>query len=133
MTHEAAERLREYAQAVLDKWELRVACSPQQELANYAIALAAAYLAETDPTPVDEEWLRAVGFEQEHVAHLKIKDDDGVELRIGTYDFRWWLVDDTETEEGCADVVIMAHNQLRTRGEVRRLCAALGIEIKEAT
>lgn len=84
-----------------------------------------AYLAEHDPTPLDERWLRSVGF-------------DGGEIRMPLKkDGTLYVNDcgDAEIELPCdsrkRDKHIVTMGDVRTRGDVRRLAAALGITLKE--
>lgn len=85
-------------------------------------ALARAYLAEHDPAPIDETWLRSVGFE----------DRMGGDL---------WLGDIVHWRRHSGEVVVqpvqlpvwrgVVRGHPKTRGQLRTLCRALGIPLKE--
>lgn len=87
----------------------------------------AAYRRELDQTPVDEAWLRSVGFvKDEHPSKWTIYRDE--RLPVGL-----WKVDD-----GWKAMLIHSDNaasclvrQQNTRGQLRTLCRALGVELKE--
>ena len=75
---------------------------------------------ETGGEVITEEWLRSVGFEPlyEHDSGLSIDCPD-VELSLG---YRGqWLIEGTELIE----------HPPQTRGDLRRLCSALGIKLTE--
>jgi hypothetical protein len=87
-------------------------------------AVVAAYLALHDPTPLDETWLRAVGFE------VDVRDGRAPSmfldrLRISLKWKQWttWL------KTGVNDWITMS--VVATRGDVRRLCDALGVTLSE--
>ena len=85
--------------------------------------LAKAYLADhpaDDDEPVTEEWLCSVGAKKDDVSVFFPSPIQGVPA-IEFSKEQAWL-----TNEDYAGVEI----KLKTRGDVRRLCAALGIEMK---
>jgi hypothetical protein len=94
------------------------------------IALARAWLAEhpaDEDTPIDSGWLKEIGF---------YGYPNGTDLKIGNYPkgnclsrmigerdkYTIWAVNSGWLADGA---------EPRTRGDLRRLCAALGIELKE--
>jgi hypothetical protein len=85
-------------------------------------AVVAAYLALHDPTPLDETWLRAVGF-------VAVESDMGPRYHdhyeLGKLNL-WEFNDTGEWLVNGADWM-----GLRTRGALRMLCAALGIDLRE--
>jgi hypothetical protein len=98
------------------------------EAADKIIRYAAAYLAERDETAIDRNWLLSVGF---------VENDFGV---LHWYPFgpikqhlSWapW-----KTEPWFGEVAFNMSRWLKpltTRGDLRTLCRALGIELKEPT
>jgi hypothetical protein len=88
------------------------------------LTLARAYLALHDPTPLDEAWLKAVGFEVD-VRDGKAPSMFLDRLRISLKWKQWttWL------KTGVNDWITMS--VVATRGDVRRLCAALGVTLLE--
>lgn len=93
--------------------------------------LADAMAAELDPTPVDEVWLRSVGFGPIWAVNKMIgivAKIDGDEWALGTADD--WPFDLYFDPHGrCIRTRIPS--QPKTRGDVRRLAAALGVPLKE--
>jgi hypothetical protein len=113
-----------------------------------------AYLAETDPTPVDEAWLRAAGWTEvpasgshggnrwELTVCVQPHDGDGEtrhwlaihEPQTGADGSVWWAINfwqqhtSDEKPDGVAMLSWVGHT---TRGHVRRLCAALGVPLRE--
>lgn len=92
-----------------------------------ASMLARAWLAERDETPVDETWLRSVGFVTCY-NDWWIQSPTHESIRV-CYCFKsipvqWAIVrDDYETPQFELPL-------LKTRGDVRRLCSALGIKLE---
>lgn len=100
--------------------------------------LARAYLAEhpaDDAEPVTAEWLRSVGFCRE----MQPASSNNLTIRHGSAIVTRWMNSDNvprwsvrmyadETPDWVPPCI-----QPKTRGDVRRLCKALGIELKEAT
>lgn len=99
-------------------------------------AIIAADLAEhpaDDETPIDREWLVSLGCKRDDwgsgTADFTVPSDD-IQLEI-----RIWA------DEACGiDAIIFNHLDsgnvqicVATRGDVRRLCKALGVELKEIT
>lgn len=128
----AAERLRRVQQGETLK---AVYSNPHWAAAtNYQLAhecdmaeVALAYLAEhpaDSELPIDEEWLRSVGFEafDEHGSGW-FKDSPGGSTRVSIGYRGQWLVNGNEMEYAA---------QPKTRGDLRRLCFALGVELKSA-
>lgn len=104
--------------------------------------LADAWLAELDETPVDEAWLRSVGFELSDLfANMLLrpieKDAAIVELSLSLdNDGRWWAdlkqgLPHGDNQKLPDDHVLITSASYSTRGAVRRLAAALGIELGE--
>ena len=79
------------------------------------------YLAEHDQTPITEAWLRSVGFERFEPSGSGVfisATHDGIQLSQG---YRGqWLIESCEMSEDA---------EPKTRGDVRRLAAALGIQL----
>lgn len=110
----AAERLRDGAYPAIDlpPWATRVY--------RDGAAVAAAWLAEhpaDDAEPVTEEWLRSVGFSSRpNNRWLQIRTPQGGRLDCWMASPLWEFHDEA--------VAIP-----QTRGDVRRLCTALGIDL----
>jgi hypothetical protein len=92
-------------------------------------AIAEAYLAESDPTPVDEDWLRSVGAKDDY-------DDlilEGAEVADGCID----LILDVRRNHLCISRRHGRHSKIitgitnPTRGQVRTAARLFGIELKE--
>jgi hypothetical protein len=91
--------------------------------------LADAYLASLDVVhdePIDEAWLRSVGFEYDHRSQSLAIASETYELahRPGNCNYPWTLDDD----EG--DTISLVPGP-KARGDVRLLCKAFGISLKE--
>jgi len=116
---EAAERLREHESG----GDIYPFDGGAMEMGDER-ALAAAYLAEhpaDDGEPITEEWLRSVGFKVSPDFEFLFIEAG---LRPGTIEF--------DPDIGWIIFGSKATRLLETRGDVRRLCAALGIELKAA-
>lgn len=90
-----------------------------------ALELANAYLAEhpaDEDEPVTEEWLRAIGFndDKEFPGYVILLTECGYIECIGFDGGVEWMLFGNELNPGP-----------QTRGQVRLLCRALGIELKE--
>jgi hypothetical protein len=94
-----------------------------------------------DEEPISEEWLRAVGWKSWDTDDKEYNQDKDVFVRIGEW-CGWenrlaftqgaiWAVrmNDEEPPDGWSETVQLIADQ--TRGDVRRLCKCLGIELKE--
>jgi hypothetical protein len=108
-----------------------------------AVILAAAYLAENDPTPIDEAWLRSIGFREwtgdeefrEFDLYIPMRDEIGWECRLayqsnGLYAVRMCDREDVGRELWAESVELLGTRNKTpsiTRGDVLRLMAALGI------
>lgn len=86
------------------------------------------YLRLTDPTPIDRVWLRHVGFEMDYA-------DMQVVRRFGEYsmmsvvltqDGYWFVGGGSTSHQSLARV-----ESPKSRGQLRMLCAAFEIELKE--
>ena len=86
-----------------------------------------ACLAERDPTPIDAEWLRSVGFEENWTHRWDFRPWGPIGRCLSWIDPEWSPV---WAGEVVYDGERMPH-PIKTRGDVRRLCAALGITLKE--
>lgn len=107
---EAIERLRTNTTSKIVDARGNIRFEHIEDLAT----VADAYLAENDPTPITEEWLRSVekGMDIDEGV-WKFENDDGIQVfawNDGTINFG-----DTETRMKC------------TRGQLLKLLAALGI------
>lgn len=88
-----------------------------------AIKLKDAYLAEYDDTPIDETWLKTIGFVEGTdgtLDHLTIGDPSEVlPHTLTTYpEINSWVY-------GCCSIIAPSN-----RGQLRRLCKSLGIQLK---
>ena len=88
-----------------------------------AWTLAKAYLAEhpaDDEEPVTGDWLLSIGFEPDatHLVLRRFGPDENGKIQVYLLDRRW-LLHGTRIKMLC------------TRGDVRRLCAALRVPLKE--
>ena len=91
-----------------------------------AIAVGQAYVAEhkkDDAEPIDEAWLRSVGFKASGINDLYANDGYCLSLTFG--EDKIWTCGGHET--------IRLAKQPKTRKDVRRLASALGINLKETT
>lgn len=91
--------------------------------------LARAYLDEHDETPVTEEWLRSIGFVGETFC-LRTSEhrEECVRLCIDLEEPRAWFQETIyHSINGIRDVSNVRCPLPKTRGEVRRLLAALGV------
>lgn len=83
-----------------------------------------------DDEPVTEEWLRSVSHKQAHLGgmHLFYWQTVLLELKVwnSSQDDLW-----RSAVESWATVGEINLRTIRTRGDVRRLWAALGVELKE--
>jgi len=94
--------------------------------------LASAYLSShhaDSETPIDEEWLRSVGFTGDDY-DMPMPSHAGYPGDLSMMTSGWAFITqyekfDGEDDDSCVQV------RCKTRGDVRRLCAALGIELKE--
>lgn len=80
-----------------------------------------------DDEPFTEEWLESVGFRYSaNDCWLQIGNDD----EDCVVEF---LLDDAAATGICHCMILESDcgHHIKTRGDVRRLCAALGIELKE--
>lgn len=108
----AADRVMQAAQEFPnDDWLSQATVTAADELAVHVQRLY-------DPTPVDEEWLKAVGFFGRDGVYRKGK------LCVECYESDEWTM--WLREE-------MVKNGSITRGDVRRLCEVFGIKLKETT
>lgn len=94
------------------------------------IGLANAWLAEhpeDDEQPVDEAWLRSVGFDG------NLDPDMKMTIRPPLFGRAFHYLRHTQVSfiHGQWFANGMGCEQCKTRGDVRRLCRALGIELKE--
>jgi hypothetical protein len=102
-------------------------------------AVIAAYLAEHDETPIDEAWLKCIGGLHDHSVDdvrsvVFVFPDphgypDGQELRLWNVG-DGWRADIKNKESGVASTVSPT-GFFNTRGDARRLAAALGIDLQE--
>jgi hypothetical protein len=90
-----------------------------------AIVIADAYLAEhgaDDAAPLTEEWMRRSGFYEVHpevpVGYLRSRE--GLFLICDAIGWR------------TLEFLVSAPTYLPTRGHLRRLCRAVGVELKES-
>jgi hypothetical protein len=104
---------------------------PTRPRAKDVFLLAEAYLSShpaDSETPIDEEWLRSVGGKGDpwhddsmSLATFRVPT---IGMNVATLDFR------RRNREVHIGGTVMAKTP-KTRSDVRRLCAALGIELKE--
>lgn len=129
-----SDKLREYAQRILEtvtKHEDTIGPGYTHDIDNsgWALAepyeLAAAYLAEhpaDDGTEVTGEWLESVGFTY---------SEQGQYLYCRSLTC-WRGCDDGDWQFRFDMACLNRHQSFDTRGDVRRLMAALGISIEES-
>ncbi len=150
---EAAERLRQlkgntsYIPVVYKGFQF-----PHEAYMRDLALLAHAYLVEhraDEDEPITEEWLCLSGFasssrniEQfvenewfagEHRIEIHPEDGEylGAELRIMIHSADVWVAEMRDRSHGWTESIGVSRD-LKTRGDVRRLCKALGIELKSA-
>ncbi len=117
---EAAERLRDHESGgdpyPFDGGAMQM--GDERELAKWALTLL-------DPTPIDDEWLRAVGFKwhDKSVAYWLMHHRLIVAVRLSG---QWWMEFDA-TYSGR----VGTYNDLKTRGDVRMVCRSLHIKLSE--
>jgi hypothetical protein len=115
-----SDEIRQAAELVLSKATIA------NKYDNAAQKVARAYLAENDDTAIDEAWLKSIaGSEwQDESINFASFDVPCIGMHVGMLEFR-----------RSGDVQLcgprLAHPP-KTRGDVRRLCGALGIELQEA-
>ena len=106
----AAERLRRFVDSISDE------DNPSPELTRAIRTLLAEYPEDSD-TPVDEAWLRSVGFEQ-YLDCFRLRNRaEGYEL--------------ARSSEGLWDYMGRYIKAPTTRCDVRRLAAVLGLTLKQ--
>jgi hypothetical protein len=118
----ARERLRRYGHGDTRVYEypLEPHMTDLDKVERDRRIVVAADLAAHDPTPVDEAWLRTVGFHADGV-HLVLRDwgpDHNGTVQV--YQCKAWFLNGS------------AINRAATRGHVRRLLAALGVTFQES-
>lgn len=127
---EAAERLRKYEAAMQTERGHDPYHGTDNSWINDNKLLADAYRRELDPTPVDSQWLESIGFAKDPWHDFKWFFDREAGMPIGL-----WKVDDgwkamlLHSDHAASCLV----RQQNTRGAVRTLCRALGVELKENT
>jgi hypothetical protein len=101
-------------------------------------AVVAAYLALHDPTPLDEAWLKAVGFKRVRTtgdvsAYRTGPQHASLHVVSGYGGKDWWAMVVKFPADIQSDAGKYPHfdKRLSTRGDVRRLCAALGIDLTD--
>ena len=126
-----SENLRAIAQSLVDAHEQMEALLPSlagcpEPMLDGALRVARAYLSEhpaDDCEAIDEEWLRSVGM-----AHFRGEpDSSGLEISNGCTQISrgyrgQWLVNGAELDD---------LSWPKTRGDLRRLAAALGVPLNE--
>lgn len=112
---EAAERLRD---AIKGNSTFRVG-----DLAAVTLQYLAEHPADNDE-PVTVEWLASVGFTIDVHQSVKVTADLFLVYRGGG----WFLASGADTIKSAA----VDLPDYKTRSDVRRLCAALGIELNES-
>lgn len=118
------------------------ALSRQRAYRSDLITVSEAYLAEhpaDDGEPADREWLKSVGFDPEGEANgdlfspysesIMIPGDNEYCRRLVYKHQLKFLVIDEDARDG-DEIQRIALPMSRSRGELRRLCTALGIPLK---
>lgn len=124
-------RLRRFAADLL---EIHGEGPYQTGAAQRAVELACAYLAEhpaDDDELIDAEWLRSVGFVEvgDKFKRLRIEIDGPTWRSAELIHFR--LTDPYWRLDGCTENPFSScEMRVATRGDVRRLAKALGIDLK---
>ncbi len=128
----AVERLRtkshRYARSG-DRFNIQYVRSDEYEDLQ---AVADAYLAEhpaDDGEAITEDWLRSVGFSESNMngQSMLISCDCGDPVEM-------WIEEDglvSLVQSNVNDHVCLTGKKYATRGQLRRLCLALGIQLKE--
>jgi hypothetical protein len=123
----AAERIRRFKagkDAMADIWPEFDNTDLGRRI-DYA-TLARAYLALHDPTPLDEAWLESIGgdFNVEMCAYgFKIDSRNTLWLRANG---QWWM-----TLDSMYGGRVCPHSRKTTRGEIKQVALALGIDLRE--
>ena len=121
----AAERLRWFNENRHQQWTLG---SWDTEYVACLTKCAAAYLAEhpaDDAEPIDGPWLRSVGaVKEDHPDKWTFRREDALDVGLWHVDDGWKAM---LLYGECAASCI--RRGLKTRGDVRRLAAALGIQL----
>jgi hypothetical protein len=127
---EAMERVREYDESDrLGKRNPYAAKWPDENLVRDWAVLAKAYLAEHDAdseTPVDETILGAWGDNRDEFFYSEWNDSQDIRIVVKK-DMRYAMI-----ESGGEDGDVIFIPIPKTRGDVRQLCRALGIPLKES-
>ena len=84
-----------------------------------------AYLAEQDSTPITEEWLRSLGGKERVPSGVLIRGNE-LQLRVIAIN-KFFDGVELWDEDGAEGVLVIHKPNGLTRGDVRRLAAALGI------
>lgn len=105
------------------------ACPDKWADCNAARTICDAYLAEHDSTPIDPDWLKSVGFVQDF-RDLELLFDHGNNLvtLVAFSDRTGWKIGGGTTRH-ISSVPLSVDP--KTRGDLRKLCSALGVPLKE--
>lgn len=88
-----------------------------------------------DNEPATHEWMKSIGGYELPDGYVTVTKEVGYDshvIGVKTYNFIGWVVWNSFAKESCVDVGGIGHNHA-TRGDVRRLCAAMQIPISETT
>lgn len=98
----------------------------KSDLSRQRDMLADAMADELDETLIGAAWLCSVGgIQDEHPRKITFTRNDGLAIGLWHVDDGWKAM--LIQTENCQSCIVRG---LTTRGEVRRLCAALGIELR---
>lgn len=138
-----SDELRAAAERMRTKWTSTSKSfdgwgKPHMEYVEDLSIITDAYLAANpadDDEPVTEDWLRSVGWEDwKSGTHLEtIVYDRSNPTCLVTQTVITFLLDDNHPHGGVIDSVMLEDppREYTTRGDVRNLCAALGVSLKE--
>lgn len=127
--------IREKAQRIVDAYEAMAEMLPAlcgEDVISNSADVCRAYLFEhqaDDGEEIKREWLISVGgHKEDHPVKVTFNRQNDLTCRIG-----FWNVDDGWKVMAIhhKDAATCIARGLKTRGDVRLLCKALGIELKE--
>lgn len=104
------------------------------EFANRLKPHLAAGTSADDAEPTTADWLEAVGFTVCHThADIEIDTKKGwtLFLRVRFFSMEASICH-TQVDLNTSDGLALTRSNLMTRGDVRRLCSALGVQLKES-
>lgn len=128
----AAERLKEFIAQHYEYFGDNVRAGHQVQIVADIAAVLNCVLADhhaDDGVEIDEAWLRSVGFAENDMHNLTLPHDEGQWIAIQAVNSFWDAIEIWVPPNSGA-LLVYRESGLE-RGDIRRLCAALGIELKE--